>query len=712
VRFVKTRTGYAEAAPPRHRMADPPVPVHPVVALGRAVVAVAAVTNPVPAVIVLGLVVVARAVPQVWRRRIAAAGTAAVLAGALVGALRWYTAPYRELAASCLHVRTSWAPCAAQQAAERWPGWLLAQTPYAVALAACVGGWWLVRRTRYEPAWRAVPQRAKPPVLAEAMTALFTDPPVPARLTRADDLVVRLGAEVFTAAPVTVPARACRQHLLVAGITGSGKSRTIELLAHEFVARRDARPLKIAFVFADLKADPGLVQALRGAARRAGRRFQLVTITTAGGTTYNPIRHGTAEQVRSRIIETLDSVADGGFSEPHHREAAEEFLLYAVRVLDELIAAQVREEFADGTTRVWRRDLVDLAVLLSLTQLQHRKAHLSRDLQREIGVYFLYLAAEGRDLKRSLPGLATRVRNLVSGQGRWILADREDGLDLYDAIQGGDVVLFSLAAESDAKAARQLGTLFLTDLGATGQRLQAAGFAASGRMFVAGVDEFSGLGGRTMGALFQRLRAGGGSLALCTQDLADLRAVSAEFHDTVVTNTNVKILHRQAMSAAVLADLLGTDERWRETLSYTDRRGLDGGTTTAGSGSGQLVLEDRPRVHPNEFKDLGVGEAVVVVGQPDNALYRARIHLAPRFPDPGIPSVTRAGELPPKPGAAPRAVPGCEAEPLPAPPPGPGRPDPPEDARAGRAVPDRGAGDWDDWDDWDEIPTSEGEPAS
>ncbi|WTX01060.1 DUF87 domain-containing protein (plasmid) [Streptomycetaceae bacterium NBC_01309] len=706
--MVETPDGFAEAAPPRHRLSGPAAPVHPLVALARGLAAAAALLNPLVCAVVVGVVAAARWIPRRWRWRIAVAGTAGVVLGLPVGAARWYTAPYRDLADACLGAPRSWAGCAADTAGARWPGWLLAQTPYALALAACAAGWWLVRRSRFEPTWRVVPQRAKPAEVTAAMDALFADPPEPERLTRADDLVLRLGADVFSAAPVTVTARACRQHLLVAGVTGYGKSRTIELLAHEFVVRPAARPLKVGFLFADMKADPDLVRALRGAAHRAGRGFHLVTVTGDGTSSYNPIRHGTAEQVRSRIVETLDSVADGGFSEPHHREAAEEFLLYAVRVLDELVAAGVREEFPDGVTRVWRRDLVDLAALLSFRQLQHRKARLSPELAGELGRYFTYLTDEAKDLKRSIPGLATRIRNLVSGQGRRILTDRADGLDLYDAIQAGDLVLFSLAAEADAKAARQLGTLFLTDLGATGQRLQAEGFASSGRLFVAGVDEFSGLGGRTMGALFQRMRAGGGALVLCTQDLADLRAVSAEFHDVVVTNTNVKVLHRQSVSAALLADLFGTYQGWTENLLYADRRGLAGDSTTAGSGGGHLSLVDRFRVHPNTLKDLAVGEAVVVVGQPDNALHRAQLRLAPRYPAP------RPRQHPDQSGRPVAvAVRRPEAGPSPA--------EPPKVADPAAALPAVGlpvdsptelpaqapAG---GWDDWDEIPTTGTEP--
>ncbi|MGW6606099.1 hypothetical protein [Streptomyces sp. NPDC055036] len=403
---------------------------------------------------------------------------------------------------------------------------------------------------------------------------------------------------------------------------------------YELVVSRHARPLNIGFLFADMKADPMLIEAMAGGAHHAGRRFKLVTVTGTG-TTYNPIRHGSAEQIRSRIVECLDQVAGGGFSEPHHREAAEEFLLFAVRALDDLVAGNVTETFPDGSIRAWRRDLPDLARLLTLKALASRTDKFSARLQRDISEYLGYLQTEAKDLKRSIPGLATRIRNLVSGDAGRVLVETPDGVDLYESVKKGDIVLFSLAANTDARAARQVGNLFLTDLGAVGDRLLAENFGENGGLFIAGVDEFSGLGGSTMTGLFQRLRAAGGGLFVCTQDLADLADVSDAFLNAVLTNTNVLILHRTKASAEQVAELLGTYEGWEETLQVQDDIGVLG-STTAGSGVGSLRQVDRFKVHPNQLRELAVGEAIIAVGHPEDTAQTVQMALAPRYPVPEV----------------------------------------------------------------------------
>ncbi|MGI5353596.1 hypothetical protein ACQEU8_36290 [Streptomyces sp. CA-250714] len=597
--------------------------------MARAAGVVLAVLNPIAAVLVLVLVAAGRRFPRRTRLWVCWGGWAAVVGGALVGFFRWYLVPYRELGTAMWNSPNRTA--LAELAQENWLNWTGNQIPFSVTIAAGVGGAWLIRRAKFQAEWREV----KNPVPRKKIEAKLrelaqNDDRPPAQSL--DDLRIRLGVDKLTGEACEISGRAMKRHGFIPGASGYGKSRTIEQLVYELVVSPHARPLGIGFLFADMKADPMLIEAMAGGAHHAGRRFKLVTVTGAG-TTYNPIRHGSAEQIRSRIVECLDQVAGGGFSEPHHREAAEEFLLYAVRALDDLVRGSVTELFPDGTTRAWRRDLPDLARLLTLKSLASRTNNFSPRLQKELGDYLNYLNTEAKDLKRSIPGLATRIRNLVSGDAGRVLVETPDGVDLYESVKRGDIVLFSLAANTDAKAARQIGNLFLTDLGSVGDRLLAENFGENGGLFIAGVDEFSGLGGSTMTGLFQRLRAAGGGLFVCTQDLADLADVSDAFLNAVLTNADVLILHRTKASAEQVAELLGTYEGWEETLQVQEDIGVLG-STTAGSGVGSLRQVDRFKVHPNQLRELGVGEAIVAIGHPEDSSQTVQMALAPRYPVP------------------------------------------------------------------------------
>ncbi|MCU4749483.1 ATP-binding protein [Streptomyces sp. G-5] len=122
------------------------------------------------------------------------------------------------------------------------------------------------------------------------------------------ELVVRMGVDAETGEVYSIPGSALRQHVFVSGATGSGKSPSVEQLLRELVVSPHARNLRIPVVFVNMKADPEFADSLREMARVTARRFRLVTVTGAGES-YNPIAHGSAEQVCSRIVETLDQVA-------------------------------------------------------------------------------------------------------------------------------------------------------------------------------------------------------------------------------------------------------------------------------------------------------------------------------------------------------------------------------------------------------------------
>ncbi|CAM5444292.1 hypothetical protein SALBM311S_11641 [Streptomyces alboniger] len=136
-----------------------------------------------------------------------------------------------------------------------------------------------------------------------------------------------------------------------------------------------------------------------------------------------------------------------------------------------------------------------------------------------------------------------------------------------------------------------------------------------------------------MTGLFQRLRAAGGGLFVCTQDLADLADVSDAFLAAVLTNADVLILHRTKASAEQVSELLGTYEGWEETLQVQEDIGVLG-STTAGSGVGSLRQVDRFKVHPNQLRELGVGEAIVAIGHPEDSSQTVQMALAPRYPVP------------------------------------------------------------------------------
>jgi hypothetical protein len=176
------------------------------------------------------------------------------------------------------------------------------------------------------------------------------------------------------------------------------------------------------------------------------------------------------------------------------------------------------------------------------------------------------------------------------------------------------VTVFSLNSSTYGELAAQVGGLVLQDLKAAAGALLESETQRKAYVFI---DEFSALSGDHVVSLLARGRTAGLSVLLATQELADLSRVADGFLDQVLGNTAVKIAHRQDVpsSSDTLAGIAGTRQVWEETFQ-TDRSRMWGlGARETGLGSKRLV--DEYVVHPNVFKRLQAGQAVLIRKQPE-----------------------------------------------------------------------------------------------
>jgi type IV secretory pathway TraG/TraD family ATPase VirD4 len=213
-------------------------------------------------------------------------------------------------------------------------------------------------------------------------------------------------------------------------------------------------------------------------------------------------------------------------------------------------------------------------------------------------------------------------------------------VDLRRALNGEQVVLFSLNSSTYGSLAASLGTLVVQDLvAAAGARLTAG--ERPTRAIVA-IDEFSALGSENVLALLARGRESGIGVLLATQELADLDRAGRGLRDQVLGNTAVKIAHRQDVpeSALTVAKLAGTVRVWER--SYQERSG------SLGAG-GQLTtsarLTERYAIEPEQVRSLETGDAVVIIKSPRASARLARVERQPPAPavnrQPPAPGVTR-----------------------------------------------------------------------
>lgn len=385
---------------------------------------------------------------------------------------------------------------------------------------------------------------------------------------------------------VRVPVTARATHTLVLGATGAGKTVTQAWMLGRAV---DAGH---AVVCVDPKGDGLLLCELHSAAQRNGRRFALWT--REGPCSYNPFAHGSDSELADKAL------AGETYTEPHYLRQAQRYVAQATRTLQ---AAQ------QAVT------LESLVETLNPDELERLARPLPQDRAALVQAYVDSLSGEQR---RGLAGTRDRLAILAESElGVW-LGDQENGIDLRADIEAGAVVYFRLDADRWPLLAEMLAAAIVQDLITVAAHHQATPARA-----VICIDEFSAVAPDQVVRLFGRARSAGLSLLLGTQELADL---ASDEHpgllEQVLGNTAAIIAHRQRVpdSAELLAKVAGTRGSWTHT-QRTHGPGM-------GGEEGTRTRAREFHVHPDEFKSLRTGEAVVITDD-GRAPWRTRM-LHPR----------------------------------------------------------------------------------
>jgi conjugal transfer pilus assembly protein TraD len=374
-------------------------------------------------------------------------------------------------------------------------------------------------------------------------------------------------------------------HALIVGASGAGKSTTMLAILDAQIRRGQA------VVAIDMKGSPGFAAQLRSSAAAAGRRLQVWTLDGPGH--WNPLAHGNATSLKDKLI------SSERFTEPHYQRAAER---YVQTVLGVLQAAR-----PDRAPQL--HEVVALMEPLRLSALLRDVPGPRAEQVQD------YLAGLIPDQLSAVRGLGTRLALLSeSCAGPYLRTGRaEDAVDVRAALEGGDVVLFSLNSSVYGNLAAQLGTLAIQDLvSATGGRLQASASGDAAPPATVAIDEFSALDNDNVLALVARGRESGVRVMLATQEMADLERAGRGFSEQMVGIVGVKIIHRQDVpaSAELVAQMAGTESYWEETRQM---RGLFAGRAAS---SGTRRPAERYVVHPNVIKRLEPGQAIVLTKLP------------------------------------------------------------------------------------------------
>lgn len=442
-----------------------------------------------------------------------------------------------------------------------------------------------------------------------------------ADVQRLDDVAVRLGVSKPGCEPVDIPLGALRLHSMIFGPSGFGKTTTILEIVKGLTVAPAAAPFRIGTVFLTMKPEADITESLRKIAQATGRGFHVITQDGHGATTtYNPLKHGTAQMRANVLVGAEANAAHGGFSEPHYQRLGLRSTLVALEALEAAVAAGLAYR-AGGMLHPWRLDVKHVARMMSPASLESVRDSLGGSPVAVRISEWLEEADADSSVTSGAAGMRSRFAAVAEGAAGAVLVDEPGGLDLEQAIVAGDIVVLDLDAAQDLEAAQFIANLAISDFVSTIARLGHASWhidpvtGQQNRLNFLVVDEFAALGATGLIDAVERSRSHGAAVMLSAQSYTGLSVVGEGFLERVSTSTTVKFIHRSEAEAETLAQLIGTRKGWAETQqTFEDLDAL--GSQFRASGQGSLREVDKFKIHPNVFRNLAPGEVVAVWGVP------------------------------------------------------------------------------------------------
>jgi hypothetical protein len=381
---------------------------------------------------------------------------------------------------------------------------------------------------------------------------------------------------------------------LIVGAPGTGKTVSMASIAAAYAGQG------MPVVCVDPKGDPSLAAQLATSAARSGARF--LQWSHEGPAVYNPLARGDATEVADKAL------AGETWTEPHYLRQAQRYLGWQLRAMQ------------DAHVPITP---LSVATYMDVHALEALSDRCSDEVAAGLRRYVDSLSARQR---AELGGVRDRLAVLAESRlGRWLDPAADDEvIDLGRAWREHCILYFRLDADRYPLASEMLAAAIVSDLvSLTGELQQRASLG------LVAIDEFAAVGAREVLRVLSRSRSAGVSVVLATQGLADLddaggRTEGGAFAKRVLTQLDFLIAHRQpeSQSAEVLATMTGTRPVW-----VTTRR-VDSRFSDPKDSTGSRTREREFVRHPDEFKTLAVGEAIVIEPASSRAAERVRVWAA------------------------------------------------------------------------------------
>lgn len=406
-----------------------------------------------------------------------------------------------------------------------------------------------------------------------------------------DKMKIPLGISLDSDEPFFIPTHQGLEHIIICGATGVGKtSSLITMLMH---CMRHGLPA----IVIDPKGDLVDIHLIREIAKLFNREDDLQVFSLSTPKTscsYNPLKIGSPEQKKSKLMEGLD------LEHQYYGAVASKYLGTLFDVLD---------YFGEKNVNIHR--------LQNLLINQNERAILEERLNDEeesdeVNDLIGKLASIRQVSIKDIAGLSAQIESFGLREFNGILSPNENSngeIDLVDILQNGKIAYFQMNTNAYGDLSKRIGKLIVQDIKLISNMFQSGELTREFEYAGVFVDEFGSFATKSFANIQKMIRSAHIGLRLFYQGMADLRAVSPEFEKQVLGNSLTKIVLRQDIDEDVekWSGMAGTVDAYIH--SYQTENGLLGSSKT---GMGNLHEGKKVKIDFDVFKELGKGQAVII----------------------------------------------------------------------------------------------------
>lgn len=428
---------------------------------------------------------------------------------------------------------------------------------------------------------------------------------------------VKLGVNLrYKSEPVILFSKYLNKHTCLVGTTGSGKTVTLFNFIFTAIAQEKA------FIFIDGKGDLKNIEIIEKVYNEAyendpEEKKKIHVITIDGKNGYNPFANGTPSELTDKIISMFD------WTEEHYKLTSSRFLQLLINYL------QLKEIPLNLTNIVKYSDLkklveLEMQDLKKATPIKEETSPSFDDVKPSFEAFEetppqdateepqsdkskkaseIYEKIKNIEIK-AIQGLQARIASLAEGDMQEMF-ENPDALNLFEAIENKEPVIFSVDSLRYAEQSKALGRLVVNDIKTCVSKHMKNGAKPVGLFF----DEFNVFASHEVIDIINKSRSAGFEALLAFQSLSDIDKLNngEALRRQIIQNCNNLIVQKQndSKDAEELAKIFGT----YETQELTIQEQKDGE-----AGAGSLRMVNKFYVAPDDIKNLQTGEAFVKFG--------------------------------------------------------------------------------------------------